>query len=180
MRPSHSHCAISAWKAGPWSANSRLGVQLRLLSGNAAEAFARDLFQAGGIEHRDVSVTVPDQACLLQRSGGCGHPGSRTKYHRAGRPRVRIGIVPRTKPWRAFSARTGRRGGTEYPERQLCAAKDGLSRPCQFGGADDEFHLTLGTSRKRRRPASSTHLFTGWAPYRIVCHQIRASLYGRA
>jgi hypothetical protein len=45
-----------------------LSSQFGLLSCDAAEAFARDLFQAGGIEHGDVSVTVLDQTRLLQRA----------------------------------------------------------------------------------------------------------------
>ena len=51
------------------------------MSCDAAEAFARDLFQAGGIEHRDVSVTVTDQTRLLQRARRRCHPGSPYRQH---------------------------------------------------------------------------------------------------
>ena len=57
------------------------GQQLRLLGRDARKAFARDLFQAGGIEHPDVPVAVSDQTRLLQLACGRGHPGPAHRQH---------------------------------------------------------------------------------------------------
>jgi hypothetical protein len=51
------------------------------LSRDAPKAFARDLFQAGGIKHRDASVTVTDQTSLLQGACRRCHPSPPHRQH---------------------------------------------------------------------------------------------------
>jgi hypothetical protein len=77
-----------------------LSSQFGLLSCDAAEAFARDLFQAGGIEHGDVPIAVRDQTRLLQRTRRGCHPGSPYRQHHREkflRERQLVGADPVTR-----------------------------------------------------------------------------------
>src|SRR3954447_3228505 len=56
-------------------------LQSGLLSCNAAEAFARDLFQAGWIEHGDVAMAITDQTHLLQPARRRRYPGPPHRQH---------------------------------------------------------------------------------------------------
>ena len=58
-----------------------LSSQSGLLSCNATEAFARDFFQAGGIEHGDVAMAITDQTHLLQPARRRRYPGPPHRQH---------------------------------------------------------------------------------------------------